>query len=172
MTSCGRRGRSATFGATNGSPARSNWTRRPWRSSPMTRLKPHESASAAKAKSSAENGKKGGRPKGSLDRLPNKRATTIAACVMRAVTRSTKRACSALVGTQVFGFAIVSAAQILEVSSNSSGNCEKRPHVIQPSYQTCQTRWVASSIKTFSPARNLSFSHHKEVAALPINNQD
>ena len=33
---------------------------------------------------------------------------------MRAVTRSTKRACSALVGTQAFGFAIVSAAQICE----------------------------------------------------------
>ena len=37
----------------------------------------------------------------------------IAARGMRAVTRSTKRACSALVGTQVFGFAI------LEVPSNS-----------------------------------------------------
>lgn len=62
----------------------------------------------------------------------------ISARGMRAVTRSTKRACSALVGTQVFGFAIASAAQILEVSSNSSGNCEK--DLMQPSYQTCQTR--------------------------------
>jgi hypothetical protein len=49
----------------------------------------------------------------------------IAALGMRAAAKSTKSACSAAVGTQAFGFAIVSAAQILEGSSNRSGNCEK-----------------------------------------------
>jgi hypothetical protein len=39
----------------------------------MTRLKPHESASAAKAKAVAENGRKGGRPRGSRDKLPRSR---------------------------------------------------------------------------------------------------
>ena len=91
---------------------------------------------------------------------------------MRAVTRSTKRACSALVGTQAFGFAIVSAAQICEpvfisLLDRSEASRKARMAAITP----LETRIAAGPVAL--PARSARAmplnTKHRLIPSLGIN---